>query len=212
MIPTTEPTVLELAADLASLRRARRRDRIALVCVGLAALAWASAREVRAAPQAPSIDVKSLILRDDLGNARAKLSMAENGPRLVFADAAGHARFILGGDGADNPIFAMADAKGGVRIWMTIEPFGPSFNMKDAKGVVRSSLVVTSGSGINEGPRFELSDPKREPRVILRANDVEAGIRVGGGEGAGFGGLRWADAGPRLDLVGPDGKVLFRSP
>lgn len=209
-----EPTVRELAAQVAELRRCRRRDRVVLSLFALALLAGVGAvTDVSAAPTAASLDVRSLTLRDDSGNARAKLSMSEGGPRLVFADAAGHARFVLGESRGDEPIFAMADPKGVVRIWMTIEPFRPSLNMKDANGVVRSSLSVVSASvPSNEGPRWELLDAKAQTRVVLRASGVESGMRVGAGPGPGFGALRWTDEGPQLDLVGVDGKALFRAP
>ncbi len=207
-----EPTLRELAAEIAALRRSRRRGGLLLLVAGLAIGATSTAG---AGPSAPALDVRSLVLRDDVGNARAKLSMAEGGPRLAFADAAGRARLVLGEDRGDNPFVAIADAKGIVRIWVTIEPFGPSINMKDAAGAVRASLTVVSADlPANEGPRWELFDPKRrQPRVVLEANEVRAGIGVGAGTpGPGTGSLAWTHDAPRLDLVGAEGSPLFRAP
>jgi hypothetical protein len=140
--------------------------------------------------------------------------VGEGGPRLAFADTTGHARLVMGTDGGGSPFFSMADEKAVVRVWMTIEPFGASMNLKDGKGVVRASLIVAGGAAgsANEGPRFELFDAQRAPRASLVANDVESGLRVGAGTGAGFGGLRWTAEGPRLDVVASDGKPLFHAP
>ncbi len=210
MRPKNDVTLESLAAEVAALRRSRRRDRALLLVAGLAIGAAATAG---AAPTPGALEVRSLLLRDDAGNARAKLAMGEGGPRLSFADATGHARFVLGEDRGDNPFLALADGKGVVRVWMTIEPFGPSLNMKDASGLVRASLTVAAATeASNEGPRWALLDVKGNSRVVLGANDAESGIRVGGGPGPGNGALRWADGGPHLDLTGADGKPLFHAP
>src|SRR5262245_692608 len=111
------PTNAELAAAIESLRRARARDRLVTLAVGLAVGVVASATAAHGAPPAASLDVRQLILRDDAGNARAKLAMGEGGPRLAFADTAGHARLVMGTDGGGSPILAMADDKAVVRIW-----------------------------------------------------------------------------------------------
>ena len=203
-----------LHARLAALERRQRRVQQAgvLLVIGLAALALVGQAPAPGPAGPKTVEAETFIVRDRAGRARAAMSIGLD----------------------DKPGIALADARGKIRLWLTVATDGaPEMKFYDIDEVVRASLSLDA-SGM---PHLTLADKRGNARARLelgaeaapslalydRADKVRASLAVDAADFAVMGitdneGRARATMGvrafglPVFALTGRDGKMVWKAP
>lgn len=161
-------------------------------------------------------------LRDDK-ELRAAMTVAPNGPSLVFFDPEGQTRTSLKSNDAGSSLFlydaqatfgaslgitsagtglSLADGDGNIRATMAVTDKGPAVGLTDAHGTVRSALALTDA-----GPVLEFADAQGTVRAHLSDTADATRLLLQDEQGSPAAALGVSDDGRVLALFDESGTV-----
>lgn len=174
----------------------------------------ASRARAQAGGAAKDIRAKSIVIEDENGKVRAKLSVTKDKPALLLYDENEKASIILGAT-KEGPTLALCDNNGKVRAWLIAHKDGPLFEMYDGNEKVRVGLkAVKDGTVLilydeNEKVRVGLAESKDGPMLELYDENGRDRFKAGKTKIISQDGKTITNPESSLILLGPDGKVIW---
>ncbi|MFN5958566.1 MAG: hypothetical protein ACK462_11600, partial [Planctomyces sp.] len=194
---TIEARMDRLERELAAARR-RVRQMVGVVAVTFAGLAATMMLGMsrQATQPAEQLRARSFVMVDDKGRARGALEMLSPGPALSLMDQNGVPRVRLLMSADDGPRLSLADAEDNPRVSIAAMAEGPVLTFSDANHTPRVGMAATA-----DGAAVSVMDErgKIRARMVARSPATPENKLKALPDGA-------------FMLLGPDGKVVWRSP
>ena len=193
----------ELAETKIGWAISRRRIKRLWICLGLVvaafALIWgftATTGSARAQGAGKVIRANEIIVEDENGMPRVKLTALKSGSELALYDGNGKLRAMLSAD-KDGSALALSDVNGLARATLTaLKGDESGLWLFDKRGKARAEL-----STLKDGPRLMLQDENGVARAMLGKGETEKPD-----------GATTTFPESSIRLFGPDSKVLWMAP